>query len=77
MTVSKTIKREKLSQILEEWLNASDIPPTTPLELFFLPGEVVIRPQSPAQEDLGEWFAGFRQRYDDVLRRLANSEAET
>ncbi len=43
-----------------------------PLELFFLPGEVIIRPQPPDQQELLEWFEGFRERYDDVLRRLAN-----
>jgi len=76
MTVSKIVEREKLSRTLEEWLTASDIPLTTPLELFFLPGEVIIRPQSPDQQELPRWFEGFRQRYDDVLRRLANFETE-
>jgi len=74
MTVSKIVEREKLAQTLEDWLVASDIPLTTPLEFFFLPGEVIIRPQPPEQQELLEWFEGFRQRYDDVLRRLANAE---
>lgn len=75
MAVNKTVKREELAQTLEDWLVASDIPLTMPLELFFLPGEVIIRPQPPEQQELLEWFDGFRQRYDDVLRRLANAEA--
>jgi hypothetical protein len=75
MTVSKIVERGELAQTLEDWLVASDIPPTMPLELFFLPGEVVIRPQPPEQQKLLEWFDGFRQRYDDVLRRLAGIEA--
>ena len=76
MTVSKIIEREELAQTLEDWLVASDIPLTMPLELFFLPGEVIVRPQPPEQQELLEWFEGFRQRYDDVLRRLATGEVE-
>ncbi len=77
MTISKTVEREELAQTLEDWLVASDIPPAMPLELFFLPGEVIVRPQPPEQQELLEWFEGFRQRYDDVLRRLAAGEVET
>jgi len=75
MTASRTVEREELAQALEDWLIASDVPPMMPLELFFLPGEVIIRPQPPEQQELTEWFDGFRQRYDDVLRRLAGIEA--
>ena len=74
MTISKIVKQEELTPTLEAWLVASDVPPMMPLELFFLPGEVLIRPQPPEQQELLEWFEGFRQRYDDVLRRLANAE---
>ena len=75
MTVSRTVEQEDLAPTLKAWLIASDIPLTMPLELFFLPGEVIIRPQPPEQQELIEWFDGFRQRYDDVLRRLAGIEA--
>ena len=75
MTVSRTIEQEDLASTLEAWLVASEIPLTMPLELFFLPGEVIIRPQPPEQQELIEWFDGFRQRYDDVLRQLAGIEA--
>ncbi|OQY17925.1 MAG: hypothetical protein DRI77_00230 [Chloroflexi bacterium] len=77
MTIGKIIERKELAQTLDDWLVASDIPPTMPLELFFLPGEVVIRPQPSEQQELLEWFKGFRQRYDDVLRRLAGTEVGT
>ncbi|MEA3339563.1 MAG: hypothetical protein U9R15_06325 [Chloroflexota bacterium] len=77
MTISKIIERKELAQTVDDWLVASDIPPTMPLELFFLPGEVVIRPQPPDQQELLEWFKGFRQRYDNVLHRLAGAEVET
>lgn len=50
MKVSKVVKKEELGQVFEEWLLASDVPSTTPLELFFLPGEVVVRPHSPEQQ---------------------------
>ena len=77
MTISKIVEQEELAQTLDDWLTASNVPPTMPLELFFLPGEVVIRPQPSEQQNLIEWFGGFRQRYDDVLRRLAGIETET
>ncbi len=77
MTISKVIERKELAQTVDNWLVASDVPPTMPLELFFLPGEVVIRPHPSEQQELQEWFKGFRQRYDDVLRRLAGAEVET
>jgi hypothetical protein len=77
MTISKIVEQKELAQTLEDWLAASDIPLTTPLALFFLPGEVIIRPQPPDQQELLEWFEGFRQRYGDVLRRLANAEVES
>jgi len=76
MTVSKVVEREELTQTLEDWLVASDIPLTMPLEFFFLPGEVIIRPHSSEQQELLEWFEDFRQRYDDVLCWLASSEIE-
>ncbi len=75
MTVSRTVEQEDLASTLKAWLVASEIPLTMPLELFFLPGEVIIRPQPPEQQKLIEWFDGFRQRYDDVLRQLAGIEA--
>jgi len=56
MTVSRTIEQEDLAPTLKAWLIASDIPLTMPLELFFLPGEVIIRPQPPEQQELIEWF---------------------
>ena len=77
MIKSKIIERKELAQTLDEWLIASDVPPTMPLELLFLPGEIVIRLQPSEQQELVEWFEGFRQRYDDVLRRLAGAEVET
>ena len=76
MNVSKVVKKEEVNQILEEWLLASDLAPTTPLELYFLPGEVVIRPYSTEQQELTEWFEGFRERYDDVLQKLAQGPEE-
>lgn len=76
MNVSKVVKKEELGRVFEEWLLASDVPSTTPLELFFLPGEVVIRPHSPGQQELVEWFEGFRERYDDALRKLAQGPEE-
>ena len=44
MTVSKIVKQEELAQTLKDWLVANDVPPMTPLDFVFLPGEVVIRP---------------------------------
>ncbi len=76
MPVSKVVKKEELSQILEEWLLASDVSPTTSLELFFLPGEVVIRPHSAEQQELMEWFEDFSERYEDVLQKLAQGPGE-
>ncbi len=72
MTVSKTVKQEELTPTIKDWLAANDVPPMTPLDLFFLPGEVIIRPHFSDQQELLEWFDGFRQRYDGLLRRLAN-----
>lgn len=77
MMVSKIVERKDLPQTLEDWLVANNMPLSTPLELFFLPGEVVIRPQPDSQQEILEWFESFRQRYDDVLRQLATGEIET
>ena len=72
MTVSKIVKREELAQTLKDWLVANGVPPMTPLDLFFLPGEVIIRPHFSDQQELLEWLNSCYRRYDSFLRRLAN-----
>ena len=37
----------------------------------------IVHPQSSDQQELLAWFESICQRYDDVLRRLANGESET
>jgi len=72
VTVSKIVEQEELAQTLKDWLVANDVPPVTPLDLFFLPGEVIIRPHFSDQQDLLEWLESCYRRYDGLLRRLAN-----
>lgn len=70
-SASTTVKKEELNQILEQWLKDGDLPATTTLQLYFLPGEIIIRPSSPEEQELTEWFDSFRQRYDETLEKLA------
>ncbi len=67
------IERDSLTKIMQEWLSAQGIQPGEKVEVVFLPGEAIVRPQSARHAELDEWLKTAAQKYDRVLRRLANS----
>ena len=71
MTTTMVINKAKFPDVVREWLLASSVSLTTPIELHFVDDEVIIRPQSAHRQDLREWLDGAMQRYDTLLKRLA------
>jgi len=65
------VKQENMVQIVQEWLGAAGRSPDAQIEMYFLPDQVLIRPQSPMNQDLEEWLEGAMSRYDSLLQRLA------
>ncbi len=67
------IERDNLAKVLQDWLVAQGIQTNEKIEIVFLEGEMLVRPQSAHHVELDEWFAQTARKYDSVLRRLADS----
>lgn len=67
------IERDNLTKIMQEWLAALGIQAGERVEVIFLPGEAIVRPQSVQNAELEAWLDEVTRRYDSVLRRLADS----
>ena len=70
---SVVVEREKLLDMMQEWMNIPGVTEKGKLEVLFLQGEVVIRPHDPQRRELNAWLDDAVKRYSDVLERLANS----
>lgn len=70
---SVVLEREKLLDMMREWLNIYGVTGKEKFEVVFLTNEVVIRPRSPQRGELHAWLDDATRRYGDVLERLANS----
>ncbi len=67
------IERDNLTEIMQEWLTAQGVQSGEKLEIVFLEGEAIVRPQSTRHADLEKWLDEVTRKYDNVLRRLADS----
>ncbi len=67
------VNQEDLGQVVQGWLTTVGQPPDAQIELYFLSGEVLIRPRATENRDLEEWLEGAMSRYDSLLRRLAEA----
>ena len=70
---SAVLERDRLLDMMQEWLNVYGVTGKEKFEMFFLPNEIVIRPHSPQRGELHAWLDDAIRRYGDVLERLANS----
>jgi hypothetical protein len=73
MATTMVIEQGKFEEVVREWLVASGVPQTTPIELHFLDDEIIIRPQSVHHQELHEWLDGAMRRHDQLLKRLAGA----
>jgi hypothetical protein len=71
MATTMVINQAKFPDVVREWLSASGVSQTTPIDLHFVDDEVIIRPQSVQRRELREWLDGATHRYDNLLKRLA------
>ncbi len=67
------IESDNLATVMQEWLKAQGIQTGEKLEVVFLPGEAIVRPQSAERTELDQWLTETARKYDSVLRRLADS----
>ena len=67
------VERSSLSQVMDEWLKALGIREGDKLEIVFSPQQVIVRPESAEHAELDVWLEQATQKYDSVLRRLADS----
>ncbi len=67
------IESDNLAKVMQEWLNAQGVQTTEKIEIVFLEGEMLVRPQSAHHAELDEWFDEAAHKYGSVFRRLADS----
>ena len=67
------VERDNLAKIMQEWLTAQGVQSGEKLEIVFLEGEAIVRPQSVRHAELDKWLDEATRKYDNVLRRLADS----
>lgn len=65
------VSQENILPVVREWLGAVGRSPDTQVEMYFLPDQVLIRPQASKDQELEEWLTDAMSRYDNLLRRLA------
>ncbi len=65
------VEQDNLAKIMREWLAAQGVPTDERIEIIFLDGEALIRPQPARHADLDKWLDEAMLKYDSVLRRLA------
>jgi hypothetical protein len=65
--------QDELPELVREWLTAAGRSPGTPIELYFLSDELLIRPQASESQDLEDWLEDAMARYDSLLQRLASA----
>jgi hypothetical protein len=70
---SVVVEREKLLDMMQEWMSIPGVTEKGKLEVLFLHSEVVIRPYDPQREEFNAWLDDAIRRYSDVLERLADS----
>ena len=67
------VERDNLVNVMQEWLVAIGVQKEEKLEVTFLQGEVLIRPQSEQRAELDAWLDETTRKYDSLLKRLAVS----
>ncbi len=67
------VQREKVPSIVEEWLKALGVKEKEKIEVVFLDGEVILRPQTAHHAELDAWLDEMTKKYNDVLTRLSVS----
>ncbi len=67
------VDRKRLVQVMDEWLLALGVGEGDKLEIVFLPHQVIVGPESAEHAELDAWLSQFKQKHDNVLRRLADS----
>ena len=67
------VEQDNLAKIMREWLTAQGVPTDGRVEIIFLDGEALVRPQSARHAELDKWLDEATRKYDSVLRRLADS----
>ncbi len=67
------VDQDNLTQVVRDWLNAQGVPTNEKIELVFLEGEMIVRPQSARHAELDRWFEEAARKYESVFRRLADS----
>ncbi len=67
------VERDNVLNVVQEWLAATGVQKNEKVEVTFLHGEVIIRPQSEKRAELDAWLDEATRKYDSVLKRLAVS----